>query len=232
MTNLGRNIPAYFVGNWVKITSGGVVKGPWRIASVVPNSTTMFLSPKDTETISLVEGDSWQGVYLFDSKTVTGSATLVSTDPITIGAAVAPAPVALDVPPASPAPGGTVAGGSAMPGSRGATIDLPAVLASIELPQTVVSSPATVGGAVFLTAPAPPGGAVVTLSSSTALLQVPATVVVREGAMSAPFKATVACGAGEQTVVTLSAVCGATQVATITITDCPPAPAEKRPGAP
>src|SRR5439155_18476375 len=66
------NIPAYFAGNWVQITSGGVVKGTWRIGTVTANSKTVTLTPNGNETISLAVGDLWQGVYKFDTLTLRG----------------------------------------------------------------------------------------------------------------------------------------------------------------
>ncbi|HYK00775.1 MAG TPA: Ig-like domain-containing protein [Thermoanaerobaculia bacterium] len=81
-TGRGANVPAYFAGHWVEITSaGGTVKGTWRIAAVLPNSTTVTLAPNGSETIALVEGDKWQGVYLFDTLRTTG-VKLISVDPI------------------------------------------------------------------------------------------------------------------------------------------------------
>ncbi len=62
VTDRGVNIPAYFAGHWVQITSGGVVKGTWRIGTVTANSKTVTLTPNGNETISLAADDLWQGV--------------------------------------------------------------------------------------------------------------------------------------------------------------------------
>ncbi|HEX6642556.1 MAG TPA: Ig-like domain-containing protein, partial [Thermoanaerobaculia bacterium] len=74
------NIPAFFVGHWVEVrNASGTLKGTWRIASVSAKSAT--LAPNASETIDLIAGDTWQGVYRFDSITVLGYAKLVSPDP-------------------------------------------------------------------------------------------------------------------------------------------------------
>ncbi|HEU4889508.1 MAG TPA: hypothetical protein VFV49_16605 [Thermoanaerobaculia bacterium] len=81
VTDRAVNIPAFFAGHWVEISdAAGTPKGTWRIASVAAKTAT--LTPNGTETIALVQGDKWQGVYRFDSVTVRGHAKLASTDPI------------------------------------------------------------------------------------------------------------------------------------------------------
>ena len=75
------SVPAYFVGHWVEVSAAdSTVKGTWRIASV--SGATVTLEPASNETISAVPGDLWRGVYLFDAVTVTGGASLTSSDPV------------------------------------------------------------------------------------------------------------------------------------------------------
>ncbi|HUP60265.1 MAG TPA: carboxypeptidase regulatory-like domain-containing protein [Thermoanaerobaculia bacterium] len=65
ITDRPTNIPTYFVGHWVEITSAsGSVKGTWRIASVNGKSATLA---NGSETIALAAGDLWRGVYRFDT---------------------------------------------------------------------------------------------------------------------------------------------------------------------
>ncbi|MGZ8833897.1 MAG: hypothetical protein ACXW19_11960, partial [Thermoanaerobaculia bacterium] len=78
-------IPVYFAGHWVEITSAaGTLKGTWRIASV--SGTTATLEPNATETIALVPGDLWQGVYRFDTLFAPNGDAIRSVDPIRLGA--------------------------------------------------------------------------------------------------------------------------------------------------
>jgi len=84
VTDASSNILTFFAGHWVEITdSNGVLKGTWRIHSPQPAGTkTITLDSNNGETINLVAGDKWQGVYRFDAvRTVTG-AKLQSGDPI------------------------------------------------------------------------------------------------------------------------------------------------------
>jgi hypothetical protein len=77
------NVPTYFEGHWVEITNAtGTVKGVWRVGPVTPNSKIITLTPNGTETISVVAGDKWQGVYLFDTFRLKNAANVKSADPI------------------------------------------------------------------------------------------------------------------------------------------------------
>jgi hypothetical protein len=77
------NIPAYFEGHWVDIKDAtGTLKGTWRIDTVTPNTKTITLKPNGTETISIVAGDKWQGVYLLDVFRLKNSGYVRSSDPI------------------------------------------------------------------------------------------------------------------------------------------------------
>jgi hypothetical protein len=226
VTDRATIIPPYFAGNWVKISSsGGTVKGTWRIdAPVSGTSKTVTLKPNGTETISLAAGDTWQGVYLFDSKTVKGGASIVSTDTINIGSSAVPgAVVALGSPATDLQPSQTAVANNPLAPTIHAEPPAAtfATLASIDLAETSVRSGATINGVVFLTAPAPPGGVLVTLSSSSELTHLPAAVAISGGATSAPFLVTASCSGPDSSKVTLTAVYGTTQTATLTITDCP-----------
>jgi hypothetical protein len=84
VTNRSSNLQPYFVGNWVEVrSSGGALKGTWRIGAV--NAKTLILVPNGAETISLAVGDLWQGVYRFDNITSQNGGTLSSADPIRLG---------------------------------------------------------------------------------------------------------------------------------------------------
>jgi len=80
-TDRTTDVPLYFAGHWVEITSAaGVVKGTWRIKTVSGKNVT--LEPNGTETIDITAGDKWTGVYLFDNVTTANFGKLHSSDPI------------------------------------------------------------------------------------------------------------------------------------------------------
>ena len=80
VTDRAADVPAYFVGHWVRVTTAlGIVKGTWKIGSIDHKSVTLV--PNGTETINVQNGDRWQGVYRFDSVAL-GNTTLTSVDPI------------------------------------------------------------------------------------------------------------------------------------------------------
>ncbi|MDP9191464.1 MAG: Ig-like domain-containing protein [Acidobacteriota bacterium] len=80
VTDRTDNAGAYFVGHWVRITdSAGIVKGTWRIATI--SAKTVTLASNAGETISIAEGDKWQGVYRFDAVTLR-NVELQSADPL------------------------------------------------------------------------------------------------------------------------------------------------------
>jgi hypothetical protein len=80
-------IQQYFVGHWVEIYeprpdgTQGDLKGTWRIKAITDGTITLEPNADDGDP-SVIEGDLWQGVYLFDSVTMGGQAEVVSADPI------------------------------------------------------------------------------------------------------------------------------------------------------
>ncbi len=90
VTDRSANVPAYFAGHWVEVrASSGVLKGTWRIGTTpgAINAKTVTLVPNDVETLSLAPGDSWQGLYRFDSMRASAAALVSSGDPIEVVAA-------------------------------------------------------------------------------------------------------------------------------------------------
>jgi hypothetical protein len=84
MTDRTTNIPAYFEGHWVEIsTSAGTLKGTWRIATI--NGKAAVLAPNGSETIDVQPGDKWQGVYHFDTLRAVNGEAIRSLDPIRLG---------------------------------------------------------------------------------------------------------------------------------------------------
>jgi len=98
-----------------------------------------------------------------------------------------------------------------------------AALSSLSLsPSSVVGGSSSTGTA-SLNAPAPPGGSMVSLTSSnTAIATVPATVMVAAGATSATFSAATKAVASSTTINISAAYSGVTETGALTVTPPPP----------
>ena len=97
-------------------------------------------------------------------------------------------------------------------------------LSSLTLSPSSVTGGGTSQGTVTLSAPAPAGGAVVTLSSgNTAVATVPASVTVAGGATSATFTVTTRTVSTTTAVSISAAHGGVTKTATLTVTPAPAA---------
>ncbi|HXG59335.1 MAG TPA: carboxypeptidase regulatory-like domain-containing protein [Thermoanaerobaculia bacterium] len=198
-------IPAYFEGHWVEFTKAdGTARGTWRIRTI--NDKTITLAPNGTETIDVVAGDKWQGLYRFDSvklrsTTVKSPDKVVSTNPIDtdgskITATSTATPSVLSIPSIE----------DLLPPAHSVGTD--AVLRSVDVESTVDGGE-TIRAKVVLSAPAPPAGAVVMLTSSDSLLRVPATVLVPAG-QTFKFVELPAGSVDVPATVTLTATYGAT----------------------
>ncbi len=99
------SIPAYFTGHWVEVRRAGSTLGTWRIGTIAGGTVT--LETNGSEAVSLLVGDSWQGVYQFDRVDVLGNARLESQDTVYDG------PPSITV--SSPAPNATFASGASVP---------------------------------------------------------------------------------------------------------------------
>jgi hypothetical protein len=74
----------FFVGHWVEIsTPAGALKGTWRISAI--SAATVTLAPNGSETVDVAAGDTYQGVYRFDTLRANNGEPLRSVDPIRIG---------------------------------------------------------------------------------------------------------------------------------------------------
>ena len=93
-----------------------------------------------------------------------------------------------------------------------------AALSSLTLSPTTISGGGTSTGTVKLTAPAPPGGALVSLqSSNTAAATVPGSVTVAAGDVSATFTATAANVPANTSSLISASYAGVTKSATLTV---------------
>jgi hypothetical protein len=90
-------------------------------------------------------------------------------------------------------------------------------LSTVALSPTSVVGGATSTGTVTLTAPAPTGGAVVTLSSSNAAATVPASATIAAGATSATFAVTTSAVTTSTSAIVTATYSGASQTATLTV---------------
>jgi hypothetical protein len=84
LTGRSSDIPAYMLGHWVQITSAlGIDRGAWPIVGI--EGTTLTLGASDLGEAVVAEGDSWRGLYRFDTVTVRQSARLRLSDLIEVG---------------------------------------------------------------------------------------------------------------------------------------------------
>ena len=94
-----------------------------------------------------------------------------------------------------------------------------ATLAALALSPTSVKGGTAASGTVTLSAPAPSGGVLVTLTSSRpSLVSVPASILVAGGATSAKFTATTAATRKNATVTISASYAGVTKAAALTVT--------------
>src|SRR6185369_7609384 len=85
VTGRSKAIPAYFVGHWVEVRNAtGTLEGTWKVASIAADGLTVTLASNAGEPVTVDAGDSWQGVYRFDTYTVRGTVRVDSADPIRI----------------------------------------------------------------------------------------------------------------------------------------------------
>ncbi|AHG92457.1 hypothetical protein J421_4922 (plasmid) [Gemmatirosa kalamazoonensis] len=98
-----------------------------------------------------------------------------------------------------------------------ATTTTTAALASVAVSPTSVTGGGTPNGTVALTAAAPSGGIVVTLSDNSAAASVPTSVTVPAGATSATFAISTSAVAGATSVTITATAGGVTRTATLTV---------------
>lgn len=132
-------------------------------------------------------------------------AASVSDDGSTIAGWGYPAPLTPAQPFIAVLPAGGSGGGNAL-------------LSSLSLDRSSVRGGNSVTGTVRLTAPAPAGGAVVSLTSSdTTVATVPATVTIAEGATSKDFTVTTRTVSSDHTVTISANYAGVTKTAALTV---------------
>jgi hypothetical protein len=178
---------------------------PASVTGTNPSTGTVTLSgpaPAGGATVTL-SSDTPAVASVPASVTVPASATTATFTVTTIAVA------------ASTAVNVSASDGTTAPKTAALTV-LPPVLSALAVSPASVTGGTASTGTATLNAPAPGGGAVVSLSSNAAAASVPASVTVAAGATSATF--TVATTAvGVSTAATISGAYGSTQAASLTI---------------
>lgn len=143
------------------------------------------------------------GVVVTLSSSIASAATLPATVTVPAGAGTAQFPVTTYS--VTSPKGVTLSATATTTVSTGLTVNPPGGLSSISIsPSSIVGGDSPNGGTVTLNAPAPAGGAVVTLSSAnSSLVSVPGSVTVAAGSATATFAVTTGgISATTQVVVT------------------------------
>jgi hypothetical protein len=187
--------------------------------------TAATLSSVTLNPTSVIGGSSSAGTVTLNGPAPSGGAVVSLSSS---NAAAAQVPISVTVPAnattatfivtTSPVPTTTsltISGTYGSTQSASFTVTRP-VLSSLSLNPTSVPAGASSVGTVTLTGPAPSGGAIVTLSSSSPAAQVPTSVTVAANATSATFTVTTS-GVASNTTLTISGTYGSTQNASFTV---------------
>ena len=102
-----------------------------------------------------------------------------------------------------------------------------ASLSALTVSPASVAGGASATGTATLNAPAPSGGALVTLSSNNSVATVPTGITIPAGSTSATFTVTTTTTSASTPVTLSGTFGGTTQTATLTVTGAPPTPADK-----
>lgn len=204
----------------VTITAGYGGASQSTTITLTPALSSLTLNP-----VAVLAGGSSQGVVTLGGPAPTGGAAVL----LTSGNAVATVPVSVNVPAnatsatfpiTTTGTGVTVQvaiGASYLGASQSATLTVQRVLASLSLAQSQVNGGATVQGSVALTAAAPTGGEVVSLSSDNGAASVPTSVTVAAGATSANFTVTTSSVAATTTANITASSFGSSQTVPLTL---------------
>jgi Domain of unknown function (DUF4082)/Bacterial Ig domain len=185
------------------------------VASITFNPSSVTAGSSSTGTVTLSAPAPSNGAVVTLSSTNTTAAQIPAT--VTLGAGATTA--SFTVTTSAVATNTPITISATLGTTQSATFTVTSVaLASLTLNPTSVSGGVNSTGTVTLNAPAPTGGAVVTLSSSnTAAAQVPASVTVAANATTATFTVTTAPVASN-TSLTISATYNTTQSIGFTVT--------------
>ena len=203
-----RNVLAKFIGTASSVVLSSV--------SLNPNSVAGGNSSSGTVTLSGVAPSGGAAVTLTSSDT---SAAQVPAS-VTVSAGSATSTFTVNTSSVSSATSVTITGAFNGSATARLTVNAPAVLtlSSVTLSPATVNAASSSTGTVTLSAPAPSGGATLTLASNdSSAAQVPASVTVPAGAASTTF--TVSTGSvATSTMVTITAsYSGGTRTARLTI---------------
>jgi len=184
------------------------------VASVTVNPTSVLGGSSSTGTVTLSAPAPAGGAVVALSSSNTAAAQVPAT--ITVGAGATTATFNVTCPPVAANTSLTISATLGTVQTASLTVTAP-VLKSVSLNPAAVGGGSTSTGTVTLNGPAPPAGAVVTLSgSNTAAAQVPATVTVAANATTATFAVTTS-PVSASTSITISANYGGTQTASLIV---------------
>jgi hypothetical protein len=214
------------------VTISAVYNGVTRTTPLTVTPVAVSLSSVALNPTSVVGGNSSQGTVTLTAAAPTGGAVVSLSD--NDSAATVPTTV-------------TVAAGSstatftvtttAVPSSRSVTISavysgvtrtasltvnpVPAALSSVALSPTSVVGGNSSQGTVTLTAAAPTGGAVVSLSDNDSAATVPTSVTVAAGSSTATFTVTTTAVTSSRSVTISAVYSGVTRTASLTVDPVP-----------
>jgi len=196
-------------------------------STTAATAVTSALSSLVLSTTSVVGGAAVTGVITLTSAAPTGGATVT----VVSSSTAATVPASVLVPAGSTTQSfsitttsttasvtftATYAGLSQTAGLTVTVIAVP-TLQSVFLSSNVATGGLPVQGTVTMTAPAPAGGLAVTLLSSSALVSVPATVTVPQGATTASFQVNTVNSSVATAVTITASYAGVTQTAALTL---------------
>jgi len=188
------------------------------LTSVTVNPTSVVGPASSTGTVTLTGPAPGGGVLVTLSSSNTAAATTPASVTVAAGATTATFIITTNAVAASTSVtiSGTYGG---ITRTTSLTVTAPAALSSLSLNPTLVAGTVPSTGTVTLTAAAPTGGAVVSLSSNnTAAATVPVSVTVPTGSSSATFTVTTKTVAAATSVTISSTYSGVTRTAALTVT--------------
>ena len=222
------------VSSSTPVTISGVYSGVTRTASLTVTPIPAMLSSVALNPTSVVGGNTSQGTVTLTAAAPTGGAVVslssnnsAATAPgsVTVAAGSSTVTFTVNTSPVSSSTPVTVSGvysGVTRTGSL--TVNpVPAALSSVALNPTSVIGGNSSQGTVTLTAPAPTGGAVVSLSSNNAAATVLSSVTIAAGSSTTTFTVNTTSVTSSRAVTISAVYSGVTRTASLIVDPVPPA---------
>lgn len=214
----------------VKVRVGSTVRAvqvqyPLSASSVVPILTAITVNPT-----SVIGGSSSQGTVTISAQAPSGGVVVALSDnstssgvpaSVTIAAGSTSATFTISTTPVTSTRTVTISaayGGVTKTATLALTVAvIKPALSSLSISPTSVTGGSTSRGTVRLSAPAPSGGVVVSLSDNSSAASVPASVTVASGSSSAQFTITTTRVSSSRTVTVSAVYGGVTKTATLRV---------------